>query len=182
MDVCSLCLRRGLEEMATRQATVASPSGEAEFYAAEKAVQSFCETMRVVKAGPEARLSIKVEDTRSHAVTARLTEHSVGVLSNVTVGEDRRTPCDRWKANSLSQDVSDIGKHANTCAINRKFKARDEKMGATVEAGARLGKMVKILRPAVVKKEPEVMELDTKCAFSQGEMRPAKFSHSNPWA
>lgn len=68
--------------------------------AVAKAVQALGEQVRLIKAGLESRLGIRL--TGSHAVTPWILQHAADLLSKCIVGDSSRAPCKRREGKTVT--------------------------------------------------------------------------------
>jgi hypothetical protein len=94
--------------------------------AAERAVQSISEQVRVVRRGLEQRLGLRL--SAKHPVTAWLVEHCADLISKYQVGDDGKTAYERWKGNYFTLEEIEFGEKIHYRLNNTKASQKQHKL------------------------------------------------------
>ena len=105
--------------------------------AAERAVQSVSEQVRVIRRGLEQRLGLKL--SCKHPVMTWLVEHSADLISKYQVGEDGKTAYERWKGKRFTMEEVEFGERIHY-RLNAKNKAQQEKLEVRYGEGFYMGR------------------------------------------
>ena len=105
--------------------------------AAERAVQSVSEQVRVIRRGLEQRLGLKLSS--KHPVMTWLVEHSADLISKYQVGEDGKTAYERWKGKRFTMEEIEFGEKIHY-RMNMKNKTQQEKLEARYGEGFYMGR------------------------------------------
>jgi hypothetical protein len=105
--------------------------------AAERAVQSVSEQVRVIRRGLEQRLGLKL--SCKHPVMTWLVEHSADLISKYQVGEDGKTAYERWKGKRFTMEEIEFGEKIHY-RLNMKNKAQQEKLEVRYGEGFYMGR------------------------------------------
>ena len=105
--------------------------------AAERAVQSVSEQVRVIRRGLEQRLGLKL--SCKHPVLSWLVEHSADLISKYQVGDDGKTAYERWKGKKFTLEEVEFGEKVHY-RLNLKNKPQQEKLEVRYGEGFYLGR------------------------------------------